>query len=168
MGQTEAEATGDAIVQAYNDHIKSVLPTTWRLYSFIWRNVSVAGSQGVEKLVTPVIGTGTDLNLLPPQIAALVSFRTGTPPPNTSRKYLGPFSELFQDKGTWNATVLTALQAWGNAIVNIGSGLGDDRPIVAARINPQTGLAEDTNPLTMAIARPITATMRSRRIGVGI
>jgi hypothetical protein len=168
IGPTEVDATAAAIRTAYNDHLKAALSNKWSLYGYYWRNVTVAQSQGVEVLFTAVVGSNAAGELLPPQVAGLVSFRTGTPPPNQSRKYIAGMCEDHQGGGTIVTGMLTNLQNWGDAIVNIGTLAGDDQRLGAARINPTTGLAEAFNPYSVAQARPILATMRSRRPGVGI
>lgn len=167
-GPGDIEDVCDGIAAAYTTHLKARLHATWKLYSFTWRNVSVAGFGGVEYNVADVVGLVPDRELLPPQVAALVSFKTGTQRPNQGRKYLVGFTEDDQAAGRWVPAVQTALQGWGNAIIAVGGGGGFPGRLGVAQINPETGLAVAFNNYSVAIAREITATMRSRRIGQGI
>lgn len=168
IGPTQAGGTIDALRTAYATHLAPQLPTLWELYGATWRNVSEPGYGGVDVPFALLTGITNETDLLPPQIAGLVSFRTGTQPPNRGRKYIAGFGEQRQSSGRWTTAVVNALQAWGDAVVNIGSGTGSDRPLGTARIDPVTGLATGWNPYSVAIARDVCATMRSRRIGQGI
>lgn len=167
-GPAEAEAAIAAIVAAYDTHLKSQMHNDWRLYGATWRNVSVAGYGGVDVEFADVVGTNTLSEMLPPQVAGLVSFKTGTQRPNKGRKYLTGFGENAQAAGRFIPTVVSAMQAWGNAIIAYGGGGGFPGRLGVAQIDPATGLAVAFNNYSVAIAREIVATQRSRRIGQGI
>lgn len=168
VGPTQIGEAAQALYDAWDTHIQPNLAENWRLYGYTWRNVSIAGSQGVEEFfATPLVGLTTANEPLPYTVAALVSFRTGTPPPNQGRKYLSGFTTNVVDEGLWLAAFITALQGWGNAVIaaSEAASLWD---FVVARIDPNSGLATAVNSYSTALARSVPATMRSRRPGVGI
>lgn len=168
VGTAEVAEAATGLYDAWNVHLKAPMVEEWSLYSYTWRNVSVAGSQGVEVFfATPLVGLSTANDPIPFTVAGLVSFRTGTPPPNQGRKYIAGMSETSSQGGTWVTTFISSLQAWGNAVVALNGG-----PFLwemgIARIDPVTGLATAFNAYATALARSVPATMRSRRPGVGI
>jgi hypothetical protein len=168
IGPDQAGGTIAAIRTAFDQHVKALWGVGYELYGASWRNISVGGLGGVDVAFATLAGTNASGDLLPPQVAALISFRTGTAAPKQGRKYLTGFTEMAQAAGRWTPATVTSLQAFANALLNIGSGAGSDRPLGVARVDPATGIGTDWNPYSVAIARDVTATMRSRRIGQGI
>lgn len=125
-------------------------------------NVTQDKPMGSALWPTLVSGTDAVSELLPPQMAAQVNFPTGIKR-SQGRKYLGGFGEAAQTGGgSLSSAALAACQDFGQQFIAAV-------PITSGTIrfgHFQTGTTV-FRPWTSAIAVPLMATQRRRKLGVG-
>lgn len=164
----ELQEDVDDIVETYRTHLAPVLSVSWSLNEVHARGAEIAGSPTFVYIPTLGPVNGADVTTVAAnQVALLVSFSALTLPPNRVRKYIpGAVGQGIDFDGTWVAAVQTAAQAWGDAIVDIGTGDPNTLFPLSARLD-ENGLVVDSNEMDVAVVREVPATQRRRRIGVG-
>lgn len=127
----------------------------------VFYNISADRPMGEESWPTLVNGTNSN-DALPLQNATQVNFRTGVKR-SQGRKYLGGFTESGSDgAGLVDPAFQGRLQAWADDLLidpTVGSG-----SMQIGHIKQSTG---EFIPWTTAQARPLFATQRRRKLGVG-
>lgn len=162
-GDNQETAAGEQL-RTYWAAMADFLHPSWSLYGFSYRNIEIAGAQSIDvDYAAPVVGSNIG-ELLPAQVAGLVSFKTGTTPPNQGRKYLAGFTEDNNAVGgVPNAATIGEMQAFATRFVTHNAGLELQFNWRIVRKSPETGLVIAHNAITTAVARRFWATMRSRR-----
>lgn len=158
----------DDLHDTYVTHLKPAWSSQCTLYGYDVRAVEQLGSPTVPYVPTvgPLVGdqpfpTGAT------QVCMLVSFALVALPPNRGRKYLPGFLGAdIEIDGRWSAARLAEAQAWGEAILDIGT--GDPNLLFPLAVQyDESGVVTVWNELDIAIAKDNPATQRRRRLGVG-
>ena len=161
----------DALRSSLSGQLAIHMANAWSFYSIEYRRVDLVGLPSFEVFPTAgalVGGGGTDP--LPTQVAMLVTVKAATQTPNKGRTYLPGFNEDSLDVGLFGTLELSqaAVHIEQISAMNAGGPAGLHR--VAAQWNSTHTQVIATNDLFLlsAVANPIPATQRRRRIGVGI
>lgn len=107
-------------------------------------------------------GQNNAADMLPPQNAAVLSLKTGLAGKKyRGRSFIGPLSENDQIAGTWNSTLLAAMD-------NLGDALMSDWPslFTGSLVIYHKGDGTST-PVNSYVSRPTVYTQRRRTIGRG-
>lgn len=101
------QAIADGLRSAYA-RMTADIANNVQLYACDFYDLALPEEPGMEQTFTSGVLTGTNGGeLLPQQVALLVSFRAQANKPNRARKYLGGFSEGNLVDGVWYSTLLT-------------------------------------------------------------
>lgn len=160
----------DAIAGVYEDNWMPAATTNLGLYGFDVKELDDPENPTIEYLPTggAIAGEVTG-DLAPTQIAALVSFKSVTAPPNRKRTYLPGLAEgAFDADALLNNTVRAAMVSWADAMLDLATTTSLAIAFVIARIEPTTQVLVGSNILTQYLLSIVPATQRRRRIGRGI
>lgn len=161
--------------QAIVDEMRSIyqnfsgdIVNNCQLYSCTVYDLNEPEAPGAEVTFTSGVLTFTNSGeMLPQQVALLLSFKSQTSKPNRARKYIGGFGEGNLVDGVWYSTLITHANSFCADLLDIGSALSLD--VNFATLGYQTGdppsLVMQT--LTDYKVSSIPATQRRRRPGVG-
>lgn len=165
---TNAQAITDALAACWSANLLAYQDDEWTLYGFDVYDKTIPSVPGVEYVPTGGALVGTNVSEVnATQLAGLVTFKAQVAPPNTNRKYLPGLNAINLADSLWNATVTTAMQAWGDQVLAIPTATGLAIVFEVVILLPD-GTVSGGNPLTSAAARNVPGMRRSRRIGVGI
>lgn len=141
------------------------------LFGINRRRVDSPGLFSFDETFTsgPSIGSSA-VDIVPTQVALLVSNKGLTAPPNRARTYLPGLIETQVAESNWIAAAIAAAEAFIDLQSNLNTGGTNPLSRVAARWNVAHTFVEATNDLSGAasVGSPVPATQRRRRIGVGI
>jgi len=161
----------DALRTSLSGQLATYMANAWEFYSIEYRKVDEIGLPSFEVFPTAgALSGGGGTDPLPTQVAMLVTVKAATTTPNKGRTYLAGFNEDSLDVGLFGTLELSEA---ATHIENI-SAMNADGPgglhRVAAQWNTSHTQVIATNDLFQlsAVANPIPATQRRRRIGVGI
>lgn len=160
----------DAIAAAYEDEWMPVAINQLSLYGFDVKELDDPANPTIEYLPTGgAVGGGVTGDVAPTQIAALISFKSVTAPPNRKRTYLPGLAEgAFDGNGMLNGTVRAAMISWADAMLALDTTTSLAIAFVISRIEPVTQTLVGSNILTQYLLSFVPATQRRRRIGRGI
>lgn len=165
-----SQAIGDyfrtAWVRAGNS-IQAVLSTAWTMYGFDVKDVTDPLNPTVPFVFTSgdLVGLNGSSEPLPQQIAAMVSFKALTAPPNTSRKYLAGMTEGEHDANGWLASTKTRLGVWAQTFLDMPTDLDPGIALVVSRFN--LNVLVGSNILDSYIVSDYARTQRRRTPGRG-
>lgn len=161
----------DAIWDAYdNSGLDSLQCDDWSYAGIELRRVDVANLPAIEAAPTGGAKAGLNSNeVLPLQVALLVTGTALTAYPRRVRTYLGGLSEGGVANGLWNAGHLTAATAFVAAMDTLQI-TAVELERVAVELGGSAGAPVVTsfNRVLSYTPRPVPATQRRRRIGVGV
>lgn len=148
----------------YDAHLMPGLSDEFTLYGATKRNISVAGSPAIPGDWIATTGDVTT-EPLPLQTQGIITWRSNTPVPNASRKYICGLTESNNGPtGHPDPAFLTGMQTFAQAFVTHNEGVGGaDFQWVCVKKDPVTGLALAANPWSLAIARDYWAVLKRRR-----
>lgn len=132
-------------------HLLDRLSLQWQMYGVSVRDLETVGAPAIEMLQsTPVVGTN-GAEMLPRHVAAIISFKTGTVPPNKSRKYIpGLTEEANQVGGVLGGGAMDDLAAL------VDDFLTDNEPVAA-----------DLNGFVWGVARTHTVNEQGQSVRLG-
>lgn len=163
-----AQAIIDEMADAWEVEIKANLVPEWTLYEFDVYDKTIPSVPGLQFLPTAGAVVGTNANdLLPTQIACLVTYKAQVAPPNSNRKYLGGFSDNAIVNGLYTAPFITTISNWAQRMLDLPTATGLAVVLEVVLLLPD-GTVSGGNPLEYFLVRDNPATQRRRRIGVGI
>lgn len=161
----------DEIRAEYLANISAFMSDTWSFDGIDYREVDVAGLPALS--VNPTLGNldgGSTLDSLATQVAMVVNVKGNTVSPRLGRTFLGGWTETQTADSQFGPSIRGAAETF----IDVQSGLNaaGTNPLqrVAAKWNSSHTLVVAHNNIAgfAAVATPVTATIRSRRIGVGI
>ena len=167
-GTAEVIELAAELADTYDTILQPMLVDNWEFYGVDWRNLSAPGTPTFSVSVTPFFGSVVAFPTAN-QVAAVVSFTANATRPNRARNYIpGLNAESFTEAGEIVGSYQTILQNWGDATLQLSSGIGDAQNWTrqAVQLSP-AGLLVDNNNLEYASVSPIPGTQRRRRIGSG-
>ena len=171
LGGSDAVEIADAIVDAYVDNnLDDDMVNEWAFAGIELRRVDIADQPALE--VAPTGGSHAGLStaeMLPLQVALLVSGTALTVFPRRVRTYLGGFSETNTGNGLWGAPVQGRALDFIEQIHTItGTAFSANRVAVSFPTDPPSPVVNDWNEIEAYSTSAVPATQRRRRIGVGI
>jgi len=159
----------DYISGSYDNRLALVLSDEFSFYACDVRDMTSPSIPAVEYIPTGGAWSGDQTaDLLPTQIAALVTFKAQAAPPNRTRKYLAGFYDGACDGGFWTSTLQGYLTSWAADLLGMGSALSRAVSLIAPGWDLDHTYIVGGNILSTAQVSPVPATQRRRRIGVGI
>lgn len=168
---SEWQDIADEILADWIAELRGAASDQYTIYGIDRRRVDQAGLLTFAETFTAGTSTGLSAtDVLPTQIALLVSNKGTTTKPNRARTYLSGYTEGQQVDSNWTAAALSAAEAFVDLQSNLNSGGTNPLSRVAAQWNSSHSQVIATNDLSGAasVASLIPATQRRRRIGVGI
>lgn len=164
----QALSSAVQLVSWYLTHLQPVLSNRWSLYGLSLRDVSIPGTQALDQTITGFTGLNAT-DLLPPQLAATVFWKTGTPAPNRKWVQISGWCESTNGPdGQLNGPAMTALDNFAQEVLDHNSASPDEEKFVAAHWDRVAGRVNAANALVARYTRPIMGTQRRRIIGRGI
>ena len=156
------------IGNAYFDHLRTFLSNQYALVDGYVQPLIPGGLPGISVSPAPLPFSGTATGeLLPQQVAALVSFTALTPRPNRGRKYFGGLTEVAWAGGAWGAGITTGLNNLATELLDMETLLGPGYNFRAWRARP-LGTWDLGGVFTEAKTTPYAVVQRRRRPGTGI
>ena len=157
-------AFADAIRAMYAS-VANRLHPLWSLESITYTELVGAGSfsEVIDFTDGELSGTATG-ELLPTQVALLLSTSSLSAPPNRGRIYIPAMTEANCANGLFNATVRNDFEnAFGALFDGSLPGAVDPSILHIARLNAQGNTLISANPVSGLIARESPGTVRNRR-----
>ena len=160
----------DGVDTAYRTYMETHYSNSLTVYEYDLRRVDIADQPTLTYTATGGAWFGDETSeALPTQDCALSTFKALSTFPRTSRTYHFPMGEVANvGGGTVQSGVITNMELWGNAMleIDITGALNADKQAVRYGGNPRVVVAH--NDLTIATADNVFATQRRRKRGKGI
>lgn len=167
----QKQQIADAFETAYQTLVANVeMMPSWSVRGVEIRRVDVPDLPSSEFSFVggDIVGTSTDLDPTPAQIAILGSFQADTPFPRRARSYhAGLAGAMLEQGGNWQSSALTAFDNFWNDLRTI-TVESDQLGRVAVHWDPVNNVVDDWNTLTNQAVKGNPATQRRRRLGQGI
>lgn len=167
---TEMQAFIDEFDGELKTHVQAYFSSLVSVYAYDVRRVDVGDLPTIEYIPTAGAWNGTDTSdPLPPQNAAMVTWKALTAFPRTTRSYMFPFTGgSTSSEGIMTGTARTALQTWANAIIFItpSGGMDGDKICVEYGGDPRAVVAH--NDVATVTVKAVYRTQRRRTYNVGI
>lgn len=161
----------DEIRALYLAQFNAFQPVQYQFIGIDYREVDTAGlpAQSVDPTLGALIGAGV-VDGLATQMAMVVNVKGGTLKPRIGRVFLCGFDEGMMTQSQWDSGILANAETFvdGLAILNSAGTNQLDRVAVQWNVSHTVVTAFNDISTVPAIATAIPATIRSRRIGVGI
>ena len=168
---SEWQDIADEIRTDFYNELRTFVVNSITLTGIDYRQVDVAGLFTISQPFTsgPQAGSVSG-QMVPTQVAMVVSNKGATAPPNRGRTYLGGWPIASTTSGLFTSSYTDAAEAFIDLQSNLNSGGTNPLSRVAVRWNTSHTVVTAYNDLSGAasVAQPIPATQRRRRIGVGI
>ena len=166
---TQLQEAVDALDAAYKTELQATYHDDIEFYAYDVRRVDIGNLPGIEYVPTAGTWFGTQgTDRMPNQMAALVTFKTQTDYPRSTRNYMFPFGESANNAlGRVTAATITQLTDWGEAILSldITGGLDADKTAVEYGGTPRA--VTDFNDVNIVSTTNVWGTQRRRKPGVG-
>lgn len=120
-----------------------------------------------ESYQSGMVGGNATNNALPPSATVCLSFKGYNAPPNRGRMFISGWASVIQDKGIVYASVVDAVQDFGDYMVGPSFGGGVAAQLCVARVIDGPPYSINENPLTVASVRNLIGTKQSRKVGTG-
>lgn len=168
--QTQLQEAVDALDAAYKVELIAYFVNEVQMVSFDVRRVDIGNLPTIEFAATAGEWVGTSaVDPMPAQVSGLVTFKSPTVYPRSSRAYIWPFSEGNNtSSGQISTNAQTAMEDWADAVISLTITGGADADKVAVQYGGTPRAVVDSNILLSSFVNPIWATQRRRRLGVGI
>lgn len=169
LSLAEEQDLVDALEDEYRDNLQTFLSSQLTVYGGDVRRVDVASLPVNSYTFTAGSFAGLDAsNLLPSQVAAIVSFKANTAYPRRARTYMFAVGEDCNNSvGKTDGTFDGALSDWAGDILSLALPGGKTLNKVAARYEGSPPTVTASNILTSYATQRVWATQRGRRLGVG-
>lgn len=160
----------DSIAQSLIDHVQDRMSSNWSMSSCTFYDpADPPGAPGLETFPTQgtITGTGSAAGLST-TTALLISYVCNGGPPFRGRIYMGGLQQAeLVAGGLWGNGTVAAFAAYAADLLTVsGSGLADISQVIESK-GTNTVPAGTRSPITGLVVRPVPATQRRRRIGVG-
>jgi len=165
----DLQALVNGLDTAYKFNLQDFFHDEIEFYAYDVRRVDVADLPSVEFIAggEAWFGTAND-DALPAQVSALVTWKTTTAYPRSTRAYLFPFAAGKLSAGGLIPTINMAdIEAFAGDVLNITAPGAVDPIKVAVKYGGTPRVVTDSNEVTSYIVSRNYATQRRRKAGVG-
>lgn len=166
--QANAQDFIDYFRSLWATNFTSLLHTSWNLYGASAKELDIVSNPTIDYTLTAGTLTGTNnSNLLPTQVAKLVTWISFTARPNRGRTYLAGFCEDVNDSDGQLVAggILTACANWANGMIAVDSVHSGAALTITRVASNGTLVGSNIIESFRNIGNP--AIQRRRRIGVG-
>lgn len=166
---TELQEAVDALDAAYKTNLQARFVTGVNMEAYDVRRVDVGSLPAQQFVPTAGSWAGTNANVyLPPQVAAMLTFKAPTAFPRTSRCYLWVMgNDTNGSEGIISSSTLVSCLNFGNAIFTLAITAQPDAQKVSVKYSGIPRVVSASNVLTTVGIDNSWKTQRRRRRGVG-
>jgi hypothetical protein len=160
----------DAIDTAYKDNLVAYFSDTVEMYGYDVRRVDEGNLPTLSFVPTAGVWSGTNsTSPIPPQVAAMVTWKANEAFPRTTRAYMFPFGvSHVTGTGRVSANAKSALEDFATDMLQLSITAGVDADKQAVTYGGSPRITVEDNDVNFILVRNVYRTQRRRTVNVGI